>query len=69
LSGYQVAFVPFKNGKPDGAPEPFLSGFIADENNSEVHGRPVGVAMAKNYMLVADDASNTIWCVIPAAGK
>jgi glucose/arabinose dehydrogenase len=69
LSGYQVAFVPFKNGKPDGAPEPFLSGFIADENNSEVYGRPVGVAMAKNYMLVADDASNTIWCVIPTAGK
>jgi glucose/arabinose dehydrogenase len=69
LSGYQVAFVPFRNGKPDGPPEPFLSGFIADEDKREVYGRPVGVAMAKNYMLVADDASNTIWCVIPTSGK
>ena len=69
FSGYQVAFVPFINGKPAGPAEPFLSGFIADENNKEVYGRPVGVAMAKNYMLVADDAANTIWCVIPASGK
>jgi glucose/arabinose dehydrogenase len=67
FSGYQIAFVPFKNGKPNGSPEPFLSGFIADENNKEVYGRPVGVAMAKNYLLVADDASNTIWCVIPVS--
>lgn len=69
LSGYQVAFVPFKNGKPAGAPEPFLSGFIANEDKSEVYGRPVGVAITKNYMLVADDASNTIWCVIPTSEK
>ncbi|MBO9203921.1 MULTISPECIES: hypothetical protein [Niastella] len=46
--------------------QPFLSGFIADENNREVYDRPVGVAMTKNYMLVADDATNTIWCVIPS---
>jgi glucose/arabinose dehydrogenase len=63
FSGYQVAFVPFQNGKPSGDAEPFLSGFIANENNKEVYGRPVGVAFTKNYLLVADDASNTIWCV------
>lgn len=63
FSGYQVAFVPFQNGKPSGAMEPFLWGFIANENNKEVYGRPVGVAFTKNYMLVTDDASNTIWCV------
>jgi glucose/arabinose dehydrogenase len=63
FSGYQVAFVPFQNGKPSGAAAPFLSGFIANENNKEVYGRPVGVAFTKNYLLVADDASNTIWCV------
>ena len=69
FSGYQVAFVPFKNGKPAGSPEPFLTGFIANENNKEVYGRPVGVAMAKNYLLVADDAANIIWCIMPASGK
>jgi glucose/arabinose dehydrogenase len=63
FSGYQVAFVPFQNGKPSGAMEPFLSGFIVKEGSNEVYGRPVGVAFTKNYLLVADDASNTIWCV------
>lgn len=69
FSGYQVAFIPFQNGKPSGPVEPFLSGFIANESNKEVYGRPVGVAFTKNYMLVADDASNTIWCVKPATSK
>jgi glucose/arabinose dehydrogenase len=68
FSGYQVAFVPFQNGKPSGAYHPFLSGFIANEGNKEVYGRPVGVAFTKDYMLVTDDASNTIWCV-KAGGK
>jgi glucose/arabinose dehydrogenase len=66
FSGYQVGFVPFKNGKPAGPMEPFLGGFIANENNKEVYGRPVGVAFTKHYLLVADDAANTIWCVKPS---
>lgn len=61
LSGYKVVFVPFVNGKP-GTPEDFLTGFIADENKSEVHGRPVGVTVLPDgSLLVADDAANTIW--------
>lgn len=61
LSGYKVVFVPFKNGKPSGAPEDFLTGFIAGKDN-DVYGRPVGVAFTKSgSLLVADDASNTIW--------
>lgn len=64
LSGYQVAFVPFKNGKPTGTVEPFLSGFIADAAKRTVYGRPVGVAFTqRGDMLVADDAANTIWRV------
>jgi glucose/arabinose dehydrogenase len=64
LSGYAVTFVPFKNGKPTGKMEPFLTGFIADTANSKVYGRPVGVAFTKNGdLLVADDVSNTIWQV------
>ncbi len=68
LVGYKVVFIPFKNGKPSGQPEPFLTGFIANAEKSEVHGRPVGVAVIKDgSLLVADDASNVIWRV--AASK
>ncbi len=64
LSGYRVVFVPFKNGKPDGIPEDFLTGFIADLDKSEVHGRPVAVIVTPDgSLLVTDDTSNTIWKV------
>lgn len=63
-SGYRVAFVPFKAGKPSGPPEDFLTGFIADEAKGEVHGRPVGTAVLKDgSLLVADDDGNTVWRV------
>jgi glucose/arabinose dehydrogenase len=62
LAGYKVLFVPFKNGKQNGQPEDFLTGFIADEKASKVYGRPVCIAILPNgSMLVSDDASNTIW--------
>lgn len=64
FAGYRVVFVPFRDGRPAGAPEDFLTGFIADEAKREVHGRPVGVAVAADgALLVADDASGTIWRV------
>ncbi len=64
LSGYKVVFVPFKNGKPSGPMEDFLTGFIANTEESKVYGRPVGVTvLADGSMLVADDDSGTIWRV------
>jgi glucose/arabinose dehydrogenase len=64
FSGYAVTFVPFANGRPSGAMQPFLTGFIASEERSEVHGRPVGIAMlADGSLLVADDAGNRVWRV------
>ena len=64
LAGYKVVFVPFANGKPSGAPEDFLTGFIADVSKSEVYGRPVCVAVLDDgSMLVTDDVSNVIWRV------
>jgi glucose/arabinose dehydrogenase len=64
LSGYRVVFVPFKEGKPDGIPEDFLTGFISNLEKSEVHGRPVGVIVTPDgSLLVTDDVSNTIWKV------
>ena len=64
LSGYKVVFVPFKNGKPAGVMQDFLTGFIADADKSQVYGRPVSVAFAKDgSLLVTDDAGKTIWRV------
>jgi len=64
ISGYKVLFVPFKDGKPSGKPEDFLTGFISDENKAEVYGRPVAVTvMNDGTLLVNDDSSNTIWKV------
>lgn len=64
LAGYKVVFVPFANGKPSGEPQDFLTGFIADEEKSEVYGRPVGIAqLADGSLLVTDDGSGVIWRV------
>lgn len=64
ISGYKVLFVPFKNGKPSGKPQDFLTGFIADDHGAEVYGRPVAVVVANDgSLLVTDDGSNTIWKV------
>jgi glucose/arabinose dehydrogenase len=62
FAGYRVAFVPFKDGKPAGPPEDFLSGFLASD--TEAYGRPVGVVVAKDgSLLVADEPGNTVWRV------
>jgi glucose/arabinose dehydrogenase len=65
-AGYKVIFVPFKDGKPSGAPQDVLTGFLNDKG--EAQGRPVGVRLDKQgALLVADDVGNTIWRVTPAA--
>ncbi|MFB3389266.1 PQQ-dependent sugar dehydrogenase [Flavobacterium sp. LAR06] len=64
ISGYKVLFVPFKDGKPSGKPEDFLTGFISDNDKAEVYGRPVAVTvMNDGSLLVNDDSGNTIWKV------
>lgn len=64
LVGYKVVFVPFKDGKASGKPEDFLIGFIANQQDGKVYGRPAGVAVLNDgSLLVADDASNIIWRV------
>jgi len=64
ISGYKVTFVPFKAGKPNGKPEDFLTGFVANTEKAEVYGRPVGVTLTPDgALLVADDVSGIIWKV------
>jgi glucose/arabinose dehydrogenase len=63
-SGYQVVFVPFRQGMPAGEPVPFFSGFVPDPAGKSVYGRVVGLAVAADgSLLIADDAGRTIWRV------
>lgn len=65
FNGYKVVFVPFKEGKPSGKAEDFVTGFL--KNDDETHGRPVGVAIDKTgALLIADDVGNTVWRVTSA---
>jgi glucose/arabinose dehydrogenase len=67
-SGYKVIFVPFKDGRPSGAPVDILTGFLSDDGDAL--GRPVGVVMdRKGELLVADDVGNAIWRVTPAGAN
>lgn len=60
--GYAIVFIPFKDGKPAGAPEEFLGGFMKDAGEREVLGRPVGVSqLADGSLLVSEDGNNKIW--------
>jgi glucose/arabinose dehydrogenase len=62
LSGYDVVFVPFRDGRPSGQPMEVLSGFVSPDE--EAYGRPVGVALDhRGGLLVADDVGNTVWRV------
>ncbi len=54
-SGYQVAFVGFKDGKAAQDPVPFLTGFVPDAGKGLVYGRPVGVAVLPDGSLVVSD--------------
>jgi glucose/arabinose dehydrogenase len=66
-SGYQVAFVPFQEGKPAGKPEPFLTGFLVGDGSDKAYGRPVGVVtLPDGALLVTDDAGNKLWRISAA---
>jgi glucose/arabinose dehydrogenase len=62
LNGYKVVFVPFSGGRPSGAAQDVLTGFLTGDERA--HGRPVGLAMDRSgALLVADDLGNTVWRV------
>ena len=59
-TGYKIIRAIVKDGVPTGAYEDFATGFVV--NDSEVWGRPVGVAVDKDgALLVSEDANGTIW--------
>ncbi len=60
--GQSVAFVPFKNGKPSGDAQEFLTGWMLSPDQREVWGRPTGVFVMKDgSLLVSDDGGNKVW--------
>ncbi|MCC4588041.1 sorbosone dehydrogenase family protein [Xanthomonas sp. NCPPB 1067] len=64
--GYKVVFVPFRDGRPAGAPVDFVSGFLGEDGKTR--GRPVGVTVdPRGALIVADDLANIIWRVTPEA--
>jgi glucose/arabinose dehydrogenase len=64
-TGYKVVRVRFKDGKPDGSYENFVSGFwVSGQERAEVWGRPAALAIMKDgSLLIADDTGGTIWRV------
>jgi glucose/arabinose dehydrogenase len=63
-SGYQVVFIPFRNGQPSGEAKPFFSGFVPDPAGRQVYGRMVGIAIAiDGSLLISDDGQKLIWRV------
>ncbi|MGE5327695.1 MAG: PQQ-dependent sugar dehydrogenase [Deltaproteobacteria bacterium] len=61
-AGYEVIFVPLKDGRATGEYQDFLTGFVTP--TGDVWGRPVGVAVAPDgSLMVTDDGSNSIWRV------
>ena len=61
LTGYDVLFIPFIDGKPTGIIETFLSGFIASKDRGEIFGRPVGIAETNNgEIIITDDVGGRL---------
>lgn len=61
-TGYKVVRLKFRDGKPTGEYEDFMTGFVVSDD--AVWGRPAGVAEAKDgALIVTEDGSGTIWRV------
>jgi len=60
--GQSVAFIPFKDGKPDGPIEEVVKGWMIAPDQRAVWGRPVGlVQLPDGSLLISEDGNNTIW--------
>jgi glucose/arabinose dehydrogenase len=64
-TGYKVVRVRFKDGRPEGSYENFVTGFwVSGQHRAEVWGRPTALAVMRDgSLLIADDTGGTIWRV------
>ena len=66
-AGYEVIYIPMRNGKATGEYDDFLTGFVTKDG--QVWGRPVGVTVGKDDALyVTDDGSRSVWRVSYVGG-
>jgi len=62
-AGYELIYIPMKNGHATGEYDDFLTGFVTADG--QVWGRPVGVAVGNDGSLfVTDDGSRSVWHVV-----
>jgi glucose/arabinose dehydrogenase len=67
-AGYDVIYIPMKDGHAIGEYDDFLTGFVTPDG--QVWGRPVGVAVANDGSLfVTDDGSRSVWHVTYVGGS
>src|SRR5690606_18993405 len=67
-TGYKVIRALMEDGKPTGAYEDFMTGFVLDDDT--VWGRPAGLAVAQDgALLVSDDANGTIFRVVHTSSR
>tara|TARA_Y100000590_G_scaffold47226_1_gene50050 strand:- start:1358 stop:2587 length:1230 start_codon:yes stop_codon:yes gene_type:complete len=64
-SGYMVVRIPFKNNKPLGYYESFVTGFwVSDSKRANVCGRPAGLGITKKgSLLISDDINGIVYNV------
>jgi len=63
-TGYKIIRIRFRNGKPIGGYDDFLTGWMIDPKSRDVWGRPVGLLVLNDgSMLITDDGANKIWRV------
>jgi glucose/arabinose dehydrogenase len=61
-TGYKIIRIPFRNGKPAGGYDDFITGWAPDERSGRVWGRPVALLpLGDGSLLIADDGGNLIW--------
>lgn len=62
-TGYKVVWVPFKDGRPEGSYQNFMTGFwVSGTRRAEVWGRPAAIALLPDgALIVADDTGGTLW--------
>ena len=64
LTGYKIARVRFKDGRPVGGYDGFVTGWMLNDDSLDVWGRPAGLLVLKDgSMLIADDGGRRIWRV------
>ena len=61
-TGYKIVRLPFRDGKPTGAYEDFVTGFVLDDQR--VWGRPVSLTGAPDgSLLFSEDGNGSVWRV------